>query len=243
MAEVTVYPDTESFINGCASFIAGLAVEAVAGRGRFALALSGGDTPRPVYEKLSTAGYAGDIDWSRVHVFFGDERCVPPEDARSNYRMAREALLDRVSLPPSNVHRIRGEDDPEQAALAYERDLQRLFRTETFPAFDLVCLGLGGDGHTASLFPGAAALRESARWVVAHHGESAGVWRVTFTAPLINAARHVAFLVCGEDKSDALRQVLEGPYRPNVLPAQMIQPVSGGLCWLVDAAAAARLRG
>ena len=169
------------------AFIARLAVESIAARGRFTIALSGGSTPRPVYARLAAADHAAHIDWGKVYVFFSDERCVPPDDAASNYRMAREALLDHVPLPPDNVHRMRGEEDPAQAALAYEQDLQSSFRTSAIPAFDLICLGMGDDGHTASLFPGTAALRERERWVVAQDVAVAWAWRVTFTAALINA--------------------------------------------------------
>ena len=242
MADVTVYPDHQSFVDGAAAFIAGLAAESIAARGRFTIALSGGSTPRPVYARLAAADHAERIDWRKVHVFFSDERCVPPDDAASNYRMAREALLDHVPLPPDNVHRMRGEEDPALAALAYEQDLQRLFRTSAAPAFDLICLGMGDDGHTASLFPGTAALRERERWVVAQYVAVARAWRVTFTAALINAARHIVFLVEGAGKSETLWRVLAGPYQPDVLPAQLIQPISGQTHWLVDAAAAAKIQ-
>jgi 6-phosphogluconolactonase len=239
MADITVYPDHPSFVDGAATFIAGLATESVAERGRFTIALAGGSTPRPIYARLAAADH---IDWRKVHVSFSDERCVPPDDAASNYRMAREALLDQVPLPPANTHRVRGEADPAQAALAYEQDLQGVFRTATAPAFDLICLGMGDDGHTASLFPGTAALRERERWVVAQYVAVARAWRVTFTPALINAARHVLFLVEGVGKNETLRHVLEGPYQPDVLPAQLIQPRNGQIHWLVDAAAAARIQ-
>ena len=242
MADMIVYPDNRSFVDGSADFIAGLAVASIAARDRFTIALSGGGTPRPIYARLAVADHAGRIDWTKVHVFFSDERCVPPGDSRSNYRMAREALLDHVPLPDGNIHRIRGEDDPAQAALACEQDLQSVFRTSSVPVFDLVCLGLGDDGHTASLFPGTAALREHMRWVVPQYVEVMLSWRATFTTALINASRHVAFLVEGAGKSETLRRVLEGPFQPDVLPAQLIQPISGELHWLVDAAAAVKMR-
>ncbi len=242
MADVTVYPDHLSLVDGAAAFIAGLAVESIAAHGRFTIALSGGSTPRPVYARLAAVDHAERIDWGKVHVFFSDERCVPPDDAASNYRMAREALLDHVRLPSANVHRMRGEEDPALAALAYEQDLQGLFRTSATPAFDLICLGMGDDGHTASLFPGTAALRERERWVVAQYVAVALAWRVTFTPALINAARHVAFLVEGAGKSETLRRVLDGAYQPDVLPSQLIQPISNQAHWLVDAAAAARVQ-
>ncbi len=239
--EITVFPDKEHFIAGAAEFMVALAAEAIAARGRWTVALAGGGTPKPIYRRLADAGYAQRIDWQRVHVFFGDERCVPPEDNGSNYRMAREALLDFVPLPAENVHRLRGEDDPAVAALAYEQEIRRLFRTSALPAFDLICLGMGENGHTASLFPGTAALREGARWVVPQYVEVMQTWRVTMTAPLINAAHHVAFFVEGAGKAEMLQRVLHGPYDPDVLPAQLIQPASGNVHWLVDAAAAAQL--
>ena len=238
----TVYPNHQSFVDGAAAFIAGQAVASIAARGRFTLALSGGSTPRPVYARLAAVDHDDRIDWGKVHVFFSDERCVPPEDAASNYRMAREALFDHVPLPPGNVHRMRGEDDPTQAAVAYEQELRALFSAAPTPAFDLICLGMGDDGHTASLFPGTAALRERERWVVAQYVAVAVAWRVTFTAPLINAARYVAFLVEGAGKSETLWRVLEGPYQPDVLPSQLIQPVSGQAHWILDAAAAAKIQ-
>jgi 6-phosphogluconolactonase len=243
MPNPIVFPDQRAFIDGAADFIVDRATEAIADHGRFTIALSGGGTPRPIYARLSSTGYRDRIDWSKVHIFFGDERCVPPDDALagSNYHMAREALLDHVALPAENLHRIQGEINPAQAALSYEQELRQLFRTSTFPAFDLICLGLGDNGHTASLFPGTAALRERERWVVAQYVEVMTTWRVTFTAPLINAARHSAFLVEGAGKADVLWRVLAGPYQPDVLPAQLIQPVSGELHWLVDAAAAAKI--
>jgi 6-phosphogluconolactonase len=239
--EFTIFPDKNAFIAGAAEFMVARAVEAITARGRWTVALAGGGTPKPIYARLAEGGYTERIDWSRVHIFFGDERCVPPDDPRSNYRMAREALLDHVPLPPANVHRIRGEDDPALAALACEQAIQRLFRTSAHPPFDLICLGMGDNGHTASLFPGTTSLRERERLAVPQYVEVMQTWRVTMTAPLINAARHVAFFVEGAGKAETLRRVLHGLYDPDVLPAQMIQPAGGQLHWLVDAAAAAQL--
>lgn len=241
MPNLSVFADKEHFIAGAADFMASRAAEAIAAQGRWTVALAGGATPRPIYARLAEAVYAQRIDWCRVHVFFGDERCVPPDDSRSNYRMAREALLDHVPLPPENVHRIAGEEEPALAALAYEQRIQRLFRTSAAPAFDLICLGIGENGHTASLFPGTASLREQVRWVVAQYVEGMQTWRVTMTVPLINAARHVAFFVEGAGKAETLGRVWHGPYEPDVLPAQLVQPTAGQLHWLVDAAAAGRL--
>jgi len=239
---MTVFPDHDGFVNGAADFVAALALASIAEQGRFTLALAGGNTPRPIYARLGTAHHASRIDWSKVHIFFGDERCVPPDESRSNYRMACAALLDHVPLPPGNIHRIRGEDDPAQAALQYEQAMQRFFRTSSPPALDLICLGIGDNGHTASLFPGTAALREQVRWIVPQYVEVMATWRVTFTAPLINAARHVAFLAEGAGKAEMVWRVHDGPYDPDVLPSQLIRPMHGQLHWLVDAAAAAKVQ-
>jgi 6-phosphogluconolactonase len=240
-----IFADRNSLIEGAAAYMADLAVKAIKDRGRFTIALSGGNTPRPVYARLAQAPYAAQIDWPRVHIFFGDERCVPPEDQRSNYSMARAALLDHVPLAAVNIHRIRGEDPPEQAAAEYIGELERTFGGKSGAApksgFDLILLGMGDNGHTASLFPGLAGVTEQSRWVMAQYVEVMTMWRVTMTPPLINAARQVAFLLSGSDKADMLSRVLEGPYQPVVLPSQSIKPVNGELRWLLDAPAAARL--
>ncbi len=241
MSQLHIFQDNPSFVSGAVDFIAGAAAQAIVARGRFVIGLSGGGTPKPIYARLAAAEYQTRVDWSKVHIFFGDERCVPPDDAKSNYRMTRNVWFDHAALPAENIHRIRGEDDPVREALRYEQDLARLYRTMAFPAFDLILLGIGDNGHTASLFPGTAALREKERWVVAQYVEVMTTWRVTFTAPLINAARQVAFLVEGAGKAQTLWNVLKGPYQPDVWPSQLIQPITGELHWLVDASAAARL--
>jgi 6-phosphogluconolactonase len=228
-----------------ASFAADFVVErartAVAERGRFVVALAGGGTPKPVYEQLAHAERVAAIDWERVHVFFGDERCVPPADEQSNFRMAREALLEHVPLPEVNIHRMLGEVDPEVAAVTCEQQLKQLFRCER-PAIDLVLLGIGGDGHTASLFPGTAAVRERERLVVAQYVDKLASWRVTFTPVLLDAAHEVLFLAEGAGKASVIREILEGTYRPDVLPSQRVQPRAGRVHWLLDRAAAGGLR-
>jgi 6-phosphogluconolactonase len=241
MANVAVFPNRESFVAGAADYVTHVAAAAIADRGFCSIVLAGGNTPRPIYERLAETGRVHQIAWEKVHVYFGDERCVPPDDARSNYRMAREALLDRVAIIPEHIHRIRGEDDPALAALAYEQEIQRVFRTLQAPAFDLICLGMGDNGHTASLFPGTAVLREHTRWVAQQYVEVMQTWRVTFTTTLINAARHVAFFVEGGGKAGVLERVIAGPFDPDVLPAQLIAPTHGELQWLVDADAAAKI--
>jgi 6-phosphogluconolactonase len=244
MPEIRVLDDAEAVAHAAAEEFVAQAGAAAAAQGRFSVALSGGSTPRALYGLLASEPYRQRVDWSKVHVFFGDERCVPPDDSQSNYRMAREALLDRVLLPAENVHRPRGEIDPAQAADDYERLLREWFQPRHAAAvahtFDLVLLGMGDDGHTASLFPGTAAVRQCDRWVVAHFVEQVDMWRITLTPPVINAAAEVAFLVEGAHKASRLREVLQGPMEPGRLPAQIIRP-QGRLLWLVDRAAAARL--
>jgi 6-phosphogluconolactonase len=218
---------------------------AVAERGGCHVALSGGSTPRRLFELL--AGWGRDaLPWDRIELWWGDERAVPPDHADSNYRMARETLIDALGLDPSRVHRIAGElADHDAAARAYQRDLVAAIGSP--PVFDLVLLGMGPDGHTASLFPDSPGLDETERWVIANRVSSPLVHgtatRLTLTAPAINAARHVWFLVAGPDKAAALAQVLEGPRDPERYPAQLIAPRDGELVWFVDAAAAASLRG
>ncbi|MBC8076862.1 MAG: 6-phosphogluconolactonase [Chloroflexales bacterium] len=242
MAAIDVFPDKPALLQAAAERFVTLASEAIAGRGRFTAALAGGGTPKPLYELLASEPYAAQVDWRRVHIGWGDERCVPPDDERSNYRMTRLALLDKVPIPPANIHRIKGELTPHKAADDYERELRELFGDAApFGAFDLMLLGLGDNGHTASLFPGTAALREERRWVVPQYVEVVTMWRVTLTAPLISAAANVLFLAEGAAKAGVLRRVIEGPHDPDVLPAQLIQPQAGALRWMLDAAAAAEL--
>jgi len=202
--------------------------------GRFSVALAGGSTPKRAYEMLATEyGEPKDLDWGRVHAFFGDERTVPPDHEDSNYRMARETLLSRV--PVGSVHRMRGELDPREAATLYERELVAFFGGP--PVLDLVLLGIGEDGHTASLFPRTPALDTRDRWAVANPVEKLGTTRLTLTVPAINAARMVAFLVAGEGKAEALREILKGNADPRDYPAKLIQPARGPV-WIVDEAAA-----
>ena len=241
MSQLHVCSGIEEFVAGSAGFVVEAARRSIRERGSFTLVLSGGSTPQPVFARLASGELREQVDWPHVHIFFGDERCVPPDDARSNYGMARETLLDHVPLPAEQIHRMRGEDDPALEALRYEQEIAQFFRTPYFPAFDLILLGMGDNGHTASLFPGTAVLRERERWTAAQYVEVMSAWRVTLTAPLINAARQVAFLVEGVGKADMLASVLHGPYQPDVWPAQMIRPAAGELHWLVDSAAAARL--
>ncbi len=222
-----------------------LARSAIGAQGRFTVALSGGSTPKALYSLLAS-NYA-DFVWNRVFLFFGDERHVPPTDADSNYRMVQESLLAKVAIPAENVFRVEAENpDASAAAADYEGQLRRFsglrseIRPGEFPRFDLILLGMGPDGHTASLFPDSPALDEQSRLVVANWVAKFNTHRITFTFPVLNRAAEVMFMVSGADKADMLRQVLEGKNTPP-LPSQRVQPSDGKLLWMLDEAAAAKL--
>ena len=229
---VRVYESPKELAAAAASSFVEDAAGAIAERGRFAVALAGGSTPKATYEALAR-DHPGDVDWPNVHAFFGDERTVPPEHEDSNYRMAREALLNLVAI--GSVHRMRGELPPEEAAASYERDLGQFFGGE-FPVLDLVMLGIGEDGHTASLFPETPALEVTDRLAVANPVPKLDTTRLTLTAPVLSAARAVYFLVAGESKAKALREILEGDADPRRYPAKLVRP-PGGPTWFVDRAA------
>jgi 6-phosphogluconolactonase len=231
-----VYEGKERLAEAAARFFVERAQRSIDGTGRFAVALAGGSTPQSAYELLADA-YRDDLDWGKVHTFFGDERGVPPDHEDSNYRTANEALLSRV--PVGSVHRMRGELPPSEAAAEYERELRGFFGGP--PVFDLVLLGVGEDGHTASLFPRTPALDATDRFAVENPVEKLGTTRITLTAPTINAARNVAFLVSGGDKAEALKEILEGNADPRDYPAKLIRP-AGNPAWMVDRAAARLLR-
>jgi 6-phosphogluconolactonase len=239
---VRTFDNAEAVSRAAADEFVRCAGEAVAARGRFAVALSGGSTPRRLYQLLAGPPWRDRVEWDRVEVFWGDERCVPPDHPDSNYRMAREALLSHVPVPAGQVHRLEADrPDHDDATRAYQETLARAFGSAAEPPrFDLVLLGMGPDGHTASLFPQTAALGQTARWVVANFVPKFDADRLTLTYPVLNRAREVLFLVCGADKADVLREVLEGPADPRRLPSQAVRP-EGALLWFVDRAAAARL--
>lgn len=244
MDGLQVMPDAESVARVAGELFVRTAMDAIGAAGRFSVALSGGSTPRSLYQRLASPGYAEDLDWGSCHVFWGDERCVPPIDPESDYRMAKEMLLDHVAIPEGRVHRIRGEDPPAQAALDYERVLRRSFGVLEGPprageGFDLVLLGMGEDGHTASLFPGTDAVRETTAWVRHVVADVSPRNRISLTPPVLNAAVRTVFLVTGVAKAPTLARVLEGPRDPDALPSQTIE----GAAWFVDAAAASMLSG
>jgi len=239
---VTIVPDPDALAEAAARLTADAAARAIAVRGRFMWALAGGDTPRPTYARLALSPFRERVDWRRTWVFFGDERAVPPDHTGSNYRMAQETLLSRVPIPAAQVLRIRGEaEDPEVAAAEYARVLSQAFGTRRgeLPRFDLVLLGLGVDGHTASLFPDSPVVREVFRTVAAVHVTAASIpQRLTLTLPVFNAAAQVIFLVAGAEKAKVVKAVLG---ERATLPAAMVRPADGELIWLIDRAAAAQL--
>ncbi len=219
------------------------AADAIAQRGRFAIALSGGSTPKNLYT-LIAANASASLPWDRMFFFWGDERHVPPDDPDSNYRMAKETLLSKIPIPPANIFPILAENpDASAAAAAYEQTLRKFFvlAPGEFPRFDLILLGLGPDGHTASLFPETAALQEKSRLVVANWVEKLKTSRITFTLPVLNAARCIAFLVSGIDKAEVLHEALEGNSSGEKYPSKLVQPSDGQVIWFVDRAAASEL--
>ena len=227
------FETTEALYDHAADLFVRIGAGAIEARGRFLVALSGGQTPRPLYEHLGSSAYS--LDWSKVDFFWSDERSVPPTDPRSNYRSAREVLLDRVSVPPDRVHPIEGELDPLAAADAYEVELRRVLGADG--RLDLILFGIGADGHTASLFPRHQALTETERWFVPVHAPAEPPWRVTMTLPLINAARHVLFLATGAEKAVAVQDLVDG--KP--LPVSLVRPADGTVRFLVDEEAASLL--
>jgi 6-phosphogluconolactonase len=239
---VTIVPDPDTLADAAARLIADVAADAIGTRGRFMWALAGGETPRATYAKLALPPFRDRVGWRRTWVFFGDERAVPPDHAESNYRMAYETFLSKVEIPAAQVLRIHGEvADPEVAAAEYARALGRAFGTRRgeLPRFDLVLLGMGVDGHTASLFPGSPAVREVFRTVAAVHVTAASIpQRFTLTLPVLNAAARVVFLVTGGEKAKVVKAVLGDRA---ILPAAMVRPDDGELVWLLDRAAAAQL--
>lgn len=235
-----VYRDPEALARALADYFVAAAGLAMAERGNFYVALSGGNTPRRTYELLGEEALRTQISWSDTFIFFSDERCVPPNDEQSNYHMVQRTLLNNTPIPPANVHRIRGEADPGIAANEYAS----LLRTDLGgqPHFDLVMLGLGEDGHTASLFPGTAPDTDDEALVRAVYAQAQMMWRVTMTPKLINMAHNVVFAVEGPDKAQILADVYEGPRDPIKYPAQIVAPLSRHLTWFVDAMAAGMLK-
>jgi 6-phosphogluconolactonase len=241
---IRIFPDLEQVSRGMADRFTEI-VEKAAAQGRtVSVACSGGETPRELFAHLATAEFAPRIPWKHVHLFQVDERCVPPDHEQSNYRMMRQSLLDRVPEAAALFHRIAAErPDHEAAALDYEEEIRQALkpRKGDWPRFDVILLGMGDDGHTASLFPGTAALEEKTRWVTPNFIPKFKAWRITLTFPVLNAAAEVVFLAAGEKKAERLKEVLEGP--PDRYPAQAVRPATGELWWYIDEGAARLLTG
>ena len=241
---IRVFADAEAVSRTAADEFIRCAREAVAARGRFTVALSGGSTPKRLYQLLADAPFRDQVDWGKVEFFWGDERSVPPDHNDSNYHTAREAMLRRLSIPPEHIHRMEAErTDRDAAARDYEAVIARVFNVPAGgppPALDLILLGMGPDGHTASLFPHTTGLKETGRWVVVNYVPKFATDRVTFTVPLLNKAREVLFLIAGTDKAEPLHEVLEGPPNSDLYPSQLVKP-AGSLVFFVDRAAAAKL--
>ncbi len=243
--EIRTLTTPQELFEAGAELVAHAAKEAVDERGRFALALSGGSTPRSLYNLLATNA-RNSLPWDKMFFFFGDERHVPPTDKDSNFKMANEAMLSKVPVPQENIFRVPAENpDAAAAAEAYDQTLRKFFALDPgqLPLFDLILLGLGPDGHTASLFPGTAALQEKSKLVVANWVEKFNTYRITFTIPVLNTGRRVAFLVSGTDKAPALQAVLQSDAPGEQYPAKLVHPANGKLIWLVDRAAASGLTG
>ena len=238
--ELHVYRDSQAVARAVAELFVATGRMAAAERGAFRVALSGGNTPRAAYELLGQEALREELSWSDVFIYFGDERCVPPTDDQSNYRMAQQTFLDAVGIPHANVHRIRGEADPGQAANEYASILRADLGNA--PRLDLMMLGLGSDGHTASLFPGTPPDTDDDALVRAVYAQSQMMWRVTMTPKVINLARTIVFVVDGVAKAQILAAVYQGPIDPVKYPAQIVQPVSGRLLWFVDELAAGMLK-
>jgi 6-phosphogluconolactonase len=242
--EIEVYNSLEALSHAAAERFIALSDAAIQARGRFTVVFSGGSTPRSLYSLLATEPYSSRIDWQRVHFFWGDERSVPPIHKDSNFRMVRETLLSKVNPPPANIHRIPAEKIvASEAAKAYAEELKSFFNLgeREWPRFDLVLLGLGPDGHTASLFPDTLVLHEATSLVTAPWVDKLKSYRITLTPPVLNHAAQIVFFVAGPDKAPALREVLEGSFRPETFPAQLIRPLDGRVTWMVDREAAAQL--
>lgn len=238
--EVRIFPDPKALNRAAADLFRSLVITAVSEDGRVSVALSGGSTPKGLYALLAESPYRDQIAWGHVHVFWVDERCVPPAHDDSNFKLVQELLLSRIAIPQENVHRIRGESGADRAALDYEQDLRTHFKSEGYPGFDLVILGVGADGHTASLFPKSPLLGERDRWAAPAFPGDQKKDRVTLTLPALNHAKKVLFLAAGREKKNVIRSILEEG-NPEELPAGLVQPVAGSREWYLDQDAASLL--
>lgn len=241
--QIAIYDDKHTLSQHAAEYIMRIAKESIDQRGRFTIALTGGTTPGEAYSLLGSEPIRNQIDWQLVDIFWGDERCVPHTSPESNYYLAQESLLVKVAIPKSQIHPVPADlPDRDTASQAYVAEMQHAFSTNGIPSFDLIHLGMGPEGHTASLFPHQDALHETQRLVMPVSVPKPPPDRLTFTPPLLNAARNVLFLVTGSEKADALHAVLEGEYQPDEYPAQIVRPTNGEVVWMLDRAAAQKLQ-
>ena len=240
---IAIFDDKHTLSQNVAEYIMRIVKESIALYGRFTIALTGGTTPGEAYSLLGSEPIKSQIDWQRVHIFWGDERCVAQNNPDSNFYLAQEVLLDKIAIPKSHIHPMPADQpDRDVASQAYTVEMQHTFGTNGIPSFDLIHLGMGPEGHTASLFPHQASLHEIHRLVMPVSVPKPPPDRLTFTPPLLNAARNVLFLVTGSDKAEALHAVLEGEYQPDEYPAQIVRPTNGEVVWMLDRAVAQKIQ-
>jgi 6-phosphogluconolactonase len=237
---IRVFHDPETLSRAAAEFFVSLSKKTIALQGRFIVALSGGSTPRRLYALLGSLPFCENVDWNQVHLFWVDERCVPADHQESNFKHAVDAFIAKAAIPAANIHRIRGEEGPDQAAQKYEQDIRSFFGPTALPVFDLIILGVGEDGHTASLFPGTAALREKTRLAAPVYLDPQKLSRVTLTLLALNHAIQVLFLASGRTKSEVVHEIVENENRKQY-PAGLVHPVRGSIDWFIDNEAAALL--
>ncbi len=240
---VQVLSDLEAISHKAAEVFVNVSRTCTASQGKFSVAISGGSTPRKLYSLLGSAEYSPQVEWQRVHFFWVDERCVPKEHEESNFKAAFDRLLSKISLPDENIHRVKGEEDPDQAAREYEEEVRKFFGMPGLPMFDLVILGIGEDGHTASLFPGSKLLKERIRLAAPVYLKKPNRNRITLTLPVLNNAAQIIFLVAGQSKAGIVYEILGDGQRKERYPAGLINPAQGDLTWLIDREAAQKLGG
>jgi len=240
---IEVLPDLEALSLRAASIFVSASKNSIAAKKRFAVAISGGSTPRRLYTLLGSEAYRDQVDWQHVHFFWADERCVPKDDEASNFRIAFDALLSKIALPQENIHRIKGEEAPDKAARDYEEEIRRFFGESERPGFDLIILGMGEDGHTASLFPGSKSLEETVKLAIPVYLEKPGKNRITLTLPVLNSADQILFLVAGPSKAAVLSEVLGEGEKKKGFPVGLVRPDHGSMIWLIDQEAVRKLGG
>ncbi len=237
--QIRVLSDIEAISHEAVRIFARLSMKYIRDKGRFTAAISGGSTPERFYELLASDKYRTEVDWNKIHFFWVDERCVPKESEESNFKLAFDHLLSKIEIPAQNIHRINYEDTPEKGARDYEDDIRRFFGAQDVPVFDLIILGMGADGHIASLFPSSSSMNEKTKLAVPVYREK--IDRITLTLPVLNSASHILFLISGKSKADVLSNILDNKNREQY-PAGLINPVHGDLLWLIDEDAACKLR-